>query len=110
YRITADGLDLNPVVSHAGPDVYATPVQVGTDSWRLGYTQGQLSVSPDRSRLAYGVVSLNGIPLPSGASYLGFVLAEFNPDNGTVSNALQFNDNNIQVYGTGFSPDNSKLY
>lgn len=110
YHITAAGLDLNPVVSATGPVVDPTPVQFGGNSWRLGYTQGQMSVSPDRSKIAYGVISLNGIPLPPGTSPLGFVLSRFNPDNGTVTETLQFNEGDIHVYGTGFSPDNTKLY
>lgn len=110
YHITAAGLDLSPVVSNAGPAVYPNPIQFGGNTWRLGYTQGQMSVSSDRSRIAYGVISLNGIPFPAGVSPLGFILSKFNPDNGTVYDALQFNEGAIHVYGTGFSPDNTKLY
>lgn len=110
YHITAAGLDLSPVVSSGGPAVYPTPIVLGTNSWRLGYTQGQMSVSPDRSKIAYGVISLNGIPLPQGVSPLGFMLSRFNPGNGTVTETLQFNQGDIHVYGTGFSPDNTKLY
>lgn len=110
FHITAAGLDLNPVSSTSGPAVYQTPIVLGADTWRQGYTQGQMSVSPDRSKIAYGVISLNGIPLPAGVTPLGFIVSKFNPDNGIVSETLQFNAGNIHVYGIGFSPDNTKLY
>jgi len=110
FHITATGLDLNPVNSTSGPAVYQDPITLGTDTWRQGYTQGQMSVSPDRTKIAYGVISLNGIPLPAGVSPLGFIVSKFNPNNGIVSETLQFNAGNIHVYGIGFSPDNTKVY
>ncbi len=110
YHITAAGLNTNPVVSMAGPGVYQTPIVIGNDPWRQGYVQGQMAISPDRSRIAIGVICMQGFTLPAGVKPLGFVVAKFDASTGVVSDAIQHNKGDIHVYGIGFSPDNTKLY
>jgi len=102
YHITRYGLDTIPVVSDAGP-------ALDGDTWPA-YELGGMAVSPDRSRIAltaygfYGCAIL-GLVLPS----FGLTLAKFNPDNGTVSDALKLSDT-LAGWASAFSGDNSKLY
>lgn len=83
YHITHEGIDTTPVVSSTGggPQLYAYVV-----SW--------MAVSPNREKIA-----ISGGTTPP-------LVAQFDPENGQVSNAITLAGNR----DLAFSPDNSKLY
>ncbi len=89
YHVTGSGIDTaHPVISHAGY----------FDS-TAAYNTGVIKVSPDRSK----IVVCNHL------EKTGIELCSFDPNTGTVSNALLIDSAN-RTYGASFSPDNSKLY
>ncbi len=88
YSITRDGIDENPVKS------FSIANRVGRTS---NFAVSAFAVSPDRKRVAMTLIT-------------GFLIADFNPLTGEVSNALEIDNAKVSVYSGCFSPDNSKLY
>jgi len=100
YHITEDGIDPEPVLSYTDSTIYGPGA----------YISGNLAVSPDRSMIA---LTSNGEYECSGLGYYsskagGGLVAEFNPEIGTVFNDTKLTDS--VVYGVAFSPDGSLLY
>ncbi len=94
YSITAEGINRTPVLSNAG-----------SLSNAAAYMEGVMKVSPSRRLLAVcSMAKTIGLP---GAG--GFELMDFDPTTGKVSNARILVDN-VNCYGTCFSPDGTKLY
>ncbi|SFR31231.1 gliding motility-associated C-terminal domain-containing protein [Robiginitalea myxolifaciens] len=92
WKLTAAGLDPNPVVSIVGPSI-SNP-----DNFR-----GCAKISPNGEKLAIAHAVRN----PRFESHL--YLYDFNADTGVVSNAVALGDERV-YYGVEFSPDSSKLY
>ncbi|MCB9335866.1 MAG: hypothetical protein H6586_06940 [Flavobacteriales bacterium] len=95
YQITPTGIT-NIVITNIGS------VHIGSLTYQngCGGAIGQMKASPDGNRI--GLVFSNVTPAVAE-------LFNFNPSNGTLSNAISLNTEN-NVYGIEFSPDNSKLY
>ncbi len=89
YRVTPDGINTTPVVTHAGP--------ICTGSLRNAI--GQLKVSSNKKKLAMAIESDNI-----------FVLYDFNDSTGIISNPQIINFTNGRPYGIEFSPNSSILY
>ncbi|WP_353778294.1 T9SS type B sorting domain-containing protein [Winogradskyella sp. 3972H.M.0a.05] len=102
FKVTENGVDLNPVVSTVGPEV---PVE-GYRRNALGY----LKASPDGTKLVaahFGFATVLG-ENASGGVYL----FDFNNDTGVVSNSLELlgPEQNTSPYGVEFSSGNTKVY
>ena len=98
FKLTASGIDTNATVISPMPNVQADD--------RRGY----LRVSPDGSHLAM-MTQLTITPNIAGQTGRGAWLFDFNNETGTVSNQQRLGiPINLQVYGTEFSADSSKLY
>lgn len=87
YKITSDGISLNPIISVIGPDI----------SWPPGNSQGQMKLSPDGKKLAVATQSQ------------GFELYDFDINTGKISNFQQLK-NDWSCYGVEFSPNGKLLY
>ncbi len=92
YEITASGINLQPVVSNTGIGDFEN------------YMPGCIALSPDRKKLA---ATRN--MLSSGAGTNGLIVCDFNPVDGTISNAFSLLPGS-GAYGICFSPNNTKLY
>lgn len=106
YHITREGVNHTPVVSEAGGQIHKTLGLMGSPAG--SYLAGGMTVSPDRNLVAmtsFLPVCLMGSP----DSLVGVLVCEFNPDDGTVSNAIEVGES-LVAYNTAFSPDNKKLY
>ncbi len=98
FKLTASGIDTNATVISPMPNVQADD--------RRGY----LRISPDGNRLAM-MTQLPITPNVAGQTGRGAWLFDFNNDTGVVSNQQRLDiPLTLQVYGTEFSPDSSKLY
>lgn len=92
FRISAQGLDTIPVVSHAG-SVYSGDL---TSRNPVGY----MKLSPDGSKLAAAIL---------GAGLIEWF--DFDNNTGIVSNVRQIPSPDAgKPYGIEFSPDSDKLY
>lgn len=101
FHITREGVDTTPVVSTLLPGITG----IGA------FVSGGMAVSPNRKKVA--MVSNNGLMI-SGFGFgvygtIGAQVADFNPDNGTLSGNMVLSDTSMGT-GTCFSSDNSKLY
>lgn len=98
FKLTSSGIDTNATTISAMPNVQADD--------RRGY----LRISPDGSRLAM-MTQLPITPTIAGQTGRGAWLFDFNNETGVVSNQQRLDiPLSLQVYGTSFSPDSSKLY
>lgn len=88
YRIDHQGIDLNPVVSEVGT------VHEGN----VYNSMGQMTLSPDASKLALGIYSAGIIEI-----------FDFNISTGLVSNPKTINGQ-ANPWGVAFSGDGKKLY
>ncbi len=105
FRIHAGGID-TPVLSEAG--------ELGLNPFRDGanYSMAQMSVSPDRTRLALGhnyTSIFNGGLTYTRRHTSGTSLFKFDPWTGIVSDYVRIFSKGISL-GSAFSPDNTKLY
>lgn len=96
FLVTANGIDLNPVISNAGPDHGEC---LGNCNAR-----GEIKFSPDGSHVAFNG---NGIGMDDETNLL--CLLDFDNSNGTLSNAINLPFSRGD-FGLSFSPDNTKLY
>jgi len=94
YHITAAGISL-PVISatgipHTGGWINATPY--------ANNARGPLKISPNGKKIAAAILDTAWVEL-----------ADFDNRTGLISNSIVLSVGS-QIYGVGFSPDNSKLY
>jgi hypothetical protein len=92
YLLTANGI-VNTVISANG----------SAHSGNVGTTQGQMKISPDRTKLALGSNNTGNI----------LDVCDFDPSTGIVSNCWspqKPNNGNTSVYGVEFSPNSKMLY
>jgi len=94
YKVTADGVDLTPVLSTAGIVIGGPPPYPNID-----VAKGYMKVSPDGSRLAKANAGLRSVEI-----------FDFNDSTGIVNNGII--DTNIggEPYGIEFSPNSKLLY
>ncbi|HPM31523.1 MAG TPA: hypothetical protein PLJ60_14400, partial [Chryseolinea sp.] len=99
YKVTANGLDPNPVISHAG-------FSLGLSNWSSG-DGGQMKFSPDGQKLAM-VVSQSATA----------EVYDFNSETGFISGPIVWipaifsvnQGNPAYTYGIEFSPNNELIY
>ncbi len=106
YRITADGVHPDPVISVAGQQISAQL----PPGFQQPYGAGSMVVSPDRQRIVISshYSSLASIRMADGAA--GVLICKFDPNTGIVSDAIEI-EKNILTYGpAAFSPDSKLLY
>jgi len=92
YRVDANGLATQPVISQTGPLI---------DSFEN--TRGNIKISPDGTKLAIS----HTIVEPEFAG--SFYLFDFDASTGVVSNPILVSDSRV-YYGVEFSSNSSKLY
>ncbi len=100
FHITRQGIDPNPVVSAAGP-------QIQGNAGMGAYMAGGMAVSPDRKTIGITSCSLTTGSLPGTT---GVLLCRFNTSTGVVGSSVQVNQTGMMSYTLAFSPDNTKLY
>jgi gliding motility-associated-like protein len=94
YLVTSAGVNTVPVVSHVGTFIQDT---INNPHWWEG---GYLKASPNGKKLAF-----------AEADTLGFLeILDFNNSTGVITNPMKIMYTDGGIYGTSFSPDNSKLY
>ena len=101
YHITAAGIDPNPVISTVVSSI------TGNESFAIS----ELSVSPDRSKIALTSQTMDN---NVNKSARGILLAKFDPATGIVSNGFNLMHTNeyrdFYAGSTSFSPNSSLLY
>ncbi len=90
YRISGNGVDLDPIISAVGS-------RVGITSDRLN-TTGQIKISPNGKKLA--LARTNGTEVQ---------LFDFNASTGQITNAITLSSS-LFAYGIEFSPNSQLLY
>jgi len=100
FEVTAAGVNVQPVVSHVGPDVPVSGYRRNAIGAMKASLDGQMiAVAHNQKGTSTGTVALNG----------GVYLYDFNPSTGIVSNQRIVNANTTP-YGVEFSPQRKKLY
>lgn len=100
YHITREGIDPNPVISSPGSMI---------NGQMLAFEDGNISISPDRSKLCIASFSYTCMLAGLMPNHGGVLIAEFDPGSGRVSGGIVLHDS-MAAYSSCFSPDNSKLY
>ncbi len=108
YRITAAGLNTQPVISDTGPWPRSGRRTSGGQSYDA-FDYCMMQISPDRNMIALSSVHPNPPAAPAGTPFLtGTLLCRFDPDNGTVADPLLLNQ--TATPNLSFSPDARLLY
>lgn len=90
YRVSQDGVDLNPVISAVGNFVTITSEGLNTT--------GQIKISPDGTKLAVARTNSRNTQL-----------FDFNASNGQITSAVTLSSS-LFPYGIEFSPNSQFLY
>ena len=95
YNVTANGINLNPIMSDVG-NIYG----------KFSYSMGVMKCSNDWKK----ILSCNTIDSNNNDNATGIELFNFDQSTGTVSNGILLNNDIKAPYGGCFSLDNLKLY